>query len=51
MWMRDVVHPGRIMPPNNRTIWVGGRHIFLWSLESLLLRVLRRMLLVGLPVL
>jgi len=51
MWMWDVVHPGRIMPPNDRTIRVGGRHILLLRLGSLLLRILRWLLLVGLSVL
>lgn len=51
MWMWDVVHPGRIMPPYNCTIRVCRRHIFLLRLRSLLLRILRLLLLVGLPVL
>ena len=51
MWMWNVVHPGRIMPPYDRTIRVGGRHVFWLRLGSLLLRILRRLLLVGLPVL
>lgn len=51
MWVRNVVHPGRVMPPYDRTIRVGGRHVFWLRLGSLLLRILRRLLLVGLPVL
>ena len=50
MWMRDVVHPGRVMPPDDRPIGVGGWHILLLGLKPLL-RILRRLLLIGLPVL
>jgi len=50
MRMGDVVHPGRIMPPSNCAIRVGGRHVFLLWLESLL-GILGGLLLIGLPVL
>ena len=50
MWMGNMVHPGRIMPSTNRAIRVGGRHVFLWGLESLL-GILGGLLLIGLPVL
>jgi len=45
MRVRDVMHPGRIVPSNNRTIRVGGRDIFWRRLGSLLLRILRLLLL------
>jgi len=50
MRMWDVVHPGRIMPPNNCTIRIGGRHVLLLRLEALL-GILGGLLLIGLPVL
>lgn len=50
VWMWNVVHPG-IMPSYDRTIRVGGRHVFWLRLGSLLLRILGRLLLIGLPVL
>ena len=51
MRMWDVVHPGRVMPPDNRTIRIGGRHVLLLRLKSLLRALGRLLLLIGLPVL
>ena len=45
------MHPGRIVPSCDSTVRIGGRHIFWLGLRPLLLRVLMRLLLIGLPVL
>jgi len=51
VWVRNVVHPGRIVPSCDSTVRTGGRHIFWLGLRPLLLRILMRLLLIGLPVL